>query len=370
MANTEEVFVSYSHDSVEHVQRVLELANRLRSDGVDCVLDQYEESPPEGWPRWMDKKIRESKYVIMLCTKPYFQRVMGIEEAGKGLGVRWEGNLIYQHLYNAGTINNRFVAVTLEAGHHVFIPTPIQGATYYDLSTPTGYDDLYRRLTDQPKVRKPELGRRRALPQRPVKTNPAMFLSMPIDVDLWNRAKWSATFFAHQAGKPPILGLAFRDEAAARRIFEGWHERYGDTDRYEELRVSIVEGEVAGEDNGYTVHVGPDPEAAIERFKAAGYAFDQDVLMCVSRLNRMNPPPASNNLARFKELYGEYRTYWLAPGVVSEDGKSLRPIFELGILKRKVLFRRVSEISRNDIDAVVLGTGKVERGATPFPKPR
>jgi hypothetical protein len=45
------VFISYSHDSPEHLDHVLELADRLRTDGIDCHIDQYEESPPEGWPR-------------------------------------------------------------------------------------------------------------------------------------------------------------------------------------------------------------------------------------------------------------------------------------------------------------------------------
>ncbi|MEO8046132.1 MAG: toll/interleukin-1 receptor domain-containing protein [Nitrospirota bacterium] len=366
MATSDEIFISYSHDSVEHVQRVLNLSNRLRSEGVDCVLDQYEPSPPEGWPRWMDKKIRDSKYVVLVCTESYFRRVMDEEQEGKGLGVRWEGNLIYQHFYNSGTINQRFVPVVVEHEHRQFIPTPLQGVTYYALSDANGYDDLYLRLTDQPKVSKPKLGKLRPLPKRSVKTNPAMFLSMPIDVDLWNAAKWSATFFSHQEGKPPVLGLAFLDETAARKIFEGWHERYGDDDRYEELRISIVEGPVAGEDTGYTVQVGPDPDAAIRRFKDAGYAFDKDILMCISRINRMTPPPNSKNLSMFKTLYAEYKTYFLAPGVISEDGKQLKPIFDLGIFKGKIHFRHVSEIKDNDIDSVVLGTGRAERARTPF----
>ena len=42
------VFISYSHDSLEHSNRVRELSDRLREDGIDCILDQYEVSPPEG----------------------------------------------------------------------------------------------------------------------------------------------------------------------------------------------------------------------------------------------------------------------------------------------------------------------------------
>ncbi len=70
-SGSDEVFISYSHDSADHIEQVLELSNRLRADGVDCVLDQYEVSPPEDWPRWMDKKIRDAKYVVLVCTEPY-----------------------------------------------------------------------------------------------------------------------------------------------------------------------------------------------------------------------------------------------------------------------------------------------------------
>ena len=44
-------FISYSNDSPEHQNCVLTLSNRLQSDGIDTILDQYLESPPsEGWP--------------------------------------------------------------------------------------------------------------------------------------------------------------------------------------------------------------------------------------------------------------------------------------------------------------------------------
>lgn len=366
MAQSEEVFISYSHDSVDHVKRVLEFSNRLRSEGVDCVLDQYEVSPPEGWPRWMDKKIRDAKYVLMICTEPYYKRVMGEEEEGKGLGIRWEGNLIYQHIYNAGTINQRFIPAIFEESSKNYIPTPLQGATYYSLATDVSYDDLYLRLTDQPKVEKPPLGKKRTLPAKEVKTNPAMFLSMPINLDLWNDARWSGTFFVFPPGKPPVLGLAFKKEESARKIFEGWHERYGDNDEYEELRVSIIEGNIKGEDAGYSIHIGSDPEAAIRRFRDAGYSFDGDLLMLVSRVNRMNPPLESKKLEMFKIHYRQYKTYFLAPGVISPDGKSFSALLNLGIYKGKIQLRHVSDIGANDIDCVVLGTGSVERAKNTF----
>ena len=160
------IFISYSHDSREHADRVLALANRLRAEGVDCVLDQYEESPAEGWTRWMDQQIRSAEFVLMICSEIYGKRVNGEEEPGAGLGVKWEGKLIYQHIYQADSNNTRFIPVVFAQEQVRFIPTPLQDATYHMVSNDEGYEKLYRRLTHQPKTQKPELGKLRELPPR------------------------------------------------------------------------------------------------------------------------------------------------------------------------------------------------------------
>lgn len=354
--NSEEVFISYTQESVKHSERVLELSNRLRSEGVDCVLDQYETSPPEGWPRWMDKKIRDAKYVLVVCTQSYHKRVMSEEKEGIGLGIRWEGILIYQHLYDAGAINNKFIPVVFDEKDKAYIPVPLRGATYYSLTRSSGYKDLYRRLTEQPKTEKPKLGKRRSLPPKPVKTNPAMYLTIPIDVDLWNAAEWSATAFAYVQGSPPTLGIAYRNEEPARKIFEQWHKRYGDNDDFEELRISITEGPIKGRGDGYSVQIGTDPESWVKRLQAAGYAVDDhDIHVFVSRVNRMNPSPGSRNLELFKQEYRKWKTYFLAPALISRDNKSMKPLLDLAIRKGKIVFRHVSEIGKDDIDSAIFG---------------
>jgi len=164
--NNPTVFISYSQDSPEHCDQVLALSDRLRKEGVDCTLDQYEDSPPEGWPKWMDRHIEDSNFVILICTEIYHRRLKGKEENGKGLGVKWESTLTYQHLYNAGAENNRFIPVLFQPSDVKYIPAPLAGSTRYYLDSEQGYEDLYRRLTGQPKTTKPELGKLRALPPR------------------------------------------------------------------------------------------------------------------------------------------------------------------------------------------------------------
>src|SRR6202162_5226810 len=170
MTNTETrpptVFISYSHDSQEHADRVLTFSDHLRADGIDCILDQYQDSPPEGFPRWMDRQIRDADFVLMICTQTYYRRVMGEEKPGTGHGVAWESTLIYQYIYNEGTSNTRFIPVLLEGGNASAIPTPWQGVKKYRPTTKDGYEDLYRRLTGQPLTPKPALGTLRKMPPR------------------------------------------------------------------------------------------------------------------------------------------------------------------------------------------------------------
>ena len=65
------VFISYNWDSAEHMDRVLELADRPRRDGVDAWIDQYEESPALGWQTWMLHRIEDSDFVLVVCTETY-----------------------------------------------------------------------------------------------------------------------------------------------------------------------------------------------------------------------------------------------------------------------------------------------------------
>jgi hypothetical protein len=163
---TPRVLISYSHDGPAHEEQVLALADRLRADGIDAMIDLYEPFPPEGWPAWCDRQIRESDFVLMVCTKIYLRRVDGDEEPGVGHGVLWESRLIKQHLYNAGAASRKFVPVLLVNGSDAHIPAPVGGATIYRVETPEGYEALLRLLTHQPLTPMPPLGRLRELPAR------------------------------------------------------------------------------------------------------------------------------------------------------------------------------------------------------------
>jgi len=165
------VFISYTHDSSEHKDRVLEVADRLREDGIDCIIDQYEESPFEGWQRWMLNQIEIANFVLVVCTEQYNLRFLGQEEFGKGKGAVWEGGVIIQELYDAQGKNSKFIPITFSSKDSSSIPKPLCSATYYNLDREDGYDLLYRRLTNQHSNRKPKIGKLRTLLPRERKQN-------------------------------------------------------------------------------------------------------------------------------------------------------------------------------------------------------
>lgn len=347
------VFISYTHDSKEHADNILNFSNRLRTEGIDTVLDQYETSPKEGWPKWMDRQVRSADFVIMVCTPTYFKRVMGEEEAGRGLGGIWEGNLIYQHLYNDGGINTKFIPVLFDGGSYNDIPTPLQGATHYYAGTEEGFDKLYWRLRDVNPVNKPELGKLRSLPEKERKS---LFVTGFIDIEQWDKAEWSgvAFLFDPKFKQPPMLVLLFKNREAAENIFNQWLSRLGEFDNYNELRIAFVEGKVPQVEDGYYVHISTNVENVISHFKEDGVEMDDDLIMLISRFHRMNPPKESKNLENFKGVYGKFGSYRIMPGVI--NGEKIEWIGnELSILKKDILFRNVKDIkSVNDQDAVVL----------------
>jgi tetratricopeptide (TPR) repeat protein len=145
-----QVFISYSHDNQEHMDRLWDLSERLRRDGVDCRIDQQEESPAEGWPRWCKHEIRDADFVLVACTENYRPRYEGEEGEGVGLGGQWEGYVITQRLYRDQGRNTKFIPILFSGSDSQYIPDELDGVSRYDLSKPDGYEKLFRRVTEQP----------------------------------------------------------------------------------------------------------------------------------------------------------------------------------------------------------------------------
>jgi tetratricopeptide (TPR) repeat protein len=161
------VFISYTHDSDEHRERVLGLSERLRDDGYDTRLDQYVNgTPDEGWPRWMMNRLDEATHVLVVCTETYHNRFRGHEEPGKGKGGDWEGALITQELYNSRSATTRFVPVLFSRDDEKHIPEPLRQHTHYTVTSKARYEELCDFLEQAAGVEPRSLGKRRQRERR------------------------------------------------------------------------------------------------------------------------------------------------------------------------------------------------------------
>ncbi len=149
------VFISYSHDSQEHKLWVLNLATRLRGNGVDAILDQWELGPGSDLPHFMEQAITGSSRIIMICTERY------VEKANQGTGgVAYEKMIVTADLIRQ-IGSNRVIPLLRQVGPRL-LPTFLSSKVYIDFSLPdnyeTGFDELLRELIDAPLFQKPPLG--------------------------------------------------------------------------------------------------------------------------------------------------------------------------------------------------------------------
>ncbi len=152
-----QVFISYSHDSESHREVVLQLAQKLRNEGVNVVLDRYVNgAPPQGWPRWMLDELESATHVLCVCTPTYYRRFRGHEQQGKGKGVTWEGAVITQELYDANCHNRRIIPVLFGDAGHESIPEPLRSASYYRIES--DFEKLYDAILGQGGVEPAPLG--------------------------------------------------------------------------------------------------------------------------------------------------------------------------------------------------------------------
>lgn len=160
------VFLSYSWDSDPHKERVLQLAQRLRKDGVDARIDRFTSFPPEGWPRWMENEIEKAAFVLAVVTEKYAERFSGSAPPGTGLGANWEGAIITQELYEAGGRNEKFIPVVFDPSDRAHVPIPLRPFSAFCVDGDRGYLDLYRLITGQPEIVPADIGQRLNLPPR------------------------------------------------------------------------------------------------------------------------------------------------------------------------------------------------------------
>lgn len=182
-----------------------------------------------------------------------------------------------------------------------------------------------------------------------------------IQDELWDQAHWVATAFAFPPvdGGIPAMALAFEHEHPAVNIFQQWHATFGSEDTEERIRVAIIEGDIPGQPEGYTIHVTTNPAYLVTQIeRTPGHASDHQIAT-LCRFNRMGTTHLSQGLGRFKTTVKSLGKYLLLPAIYNQHvSAEVRPLLELAIVKREIHFRHVHEIAPSDIDAAVIAASR------------
>lgn len=150
------VFISYSHDSAEHKQWVLNFASTIRERGTDVVLDQWDLNPGDDLPHFMETQLEAADFVIMVCTERYVKKA----NAGEG-GVGYEKMIMTSNLLSKIDSSKVIPIIRQRGTDHM--PTFLKTKVYINFSNDDdveyNLDELLRTLLNAPLFKKPEIGK-------------------------------------------------------------------------------------------------------------------------------------------------------------------------------------------------------------------
>lgn len=156
------VFISYSWTSEEFTRWVREeIAERLESDGVEVVFDQWDLQDGHDVYAFMERAVndKEISKVLVVCDKGYKDKA----DSRKG-GVGTETLIITPNVYQEVT-QTKFIPIVAERDSQGkdYVPTYMNGRKYIDMSSSElyveNYEQLLRTIYERPSKRRPKRGK-------------------------------------------------------------------------------------------------------------------------------------------------------------------------------------------------------------------
>lgn len=148
------VFISYAWED-DLKTWVLDFATRLRSDGINSILDQWETVPGDQLTQFMEKSVRESDFVVFICTPTYKRK----SDRRRG-GVGYEGSIITGEVFSKNN-HRKFIPVLRKgkwasaapswAASKLFID--FRGVPYSEVSYQQLLDTLFGKSPTAPPLR-------------------------------------------------------------------------------------------------------------------------------------------------------------------------------------------------------------------------
>ena len=153
------VFISYARTNAQHIERIVNFANKLRDHGIDAKLDEWDLKVGNDIYYFMEEKIKsEAEYILLILNNEFVEKA----DNRKG-GVGNEIQLISEEVYD-DVKQEKVIPIVWEHDNegNPYLPRFLKSRYYIDLSSEEkmgeNYELLLRTLYNKPKNPKAELG--------------------------------------------------------------------------------------------------------------------------------------------------------------------------------------------------------------------
>lgn len=148
-------FISYAWQPIANKDWVRAFATRLRDDGVNAILDQWEVRPGDRIPQFMTQSISKSDYVLIVCTESYKRKSddptydpSRAPDDGVS-GVSFEGYIMTAELLAGISPERKFIPIWRDGKQwKSSAPSWVVGKRYIDFRGDPYNEDAYSELLD------------------------------------------------------------------------------------------------------------------------------------------------------------------------------------------------------------------------------
>ncbi|MFZ1321999.1 MAG: hypothetical protein WAT71_10640 [Ignavibacteria bacterium] len=166
-----------------------------------------------------------------------------------------------------------------------------------------------------------------------------------INAPLWDKCEWRSIGFGYSPSTPeiPILTLGFINIEAGVKIFDEWISEFGNYDKTDQLRISIITGINKKFPNHYKVLITSNPFNDI-----SGKSF-----YVPARFITMNSN-SPEHFDRFLKLLEVNKKYLLVPSKINIETQSTEIIEGHALLKDNLIVKNAWEIEEHSLESIVI----------------
>lgn len=211
------VFITYAHDSQEHMDRVREFGDFLRSKiGLDVSLDQWFDNHRRDWSAWAMENLTNADFILVIASPEYKRRADGAAPSSVGRGSQFEAAAIRDNLTKDLSRETKRVLPVLLRGRSVEdIPAFLNAysTTWFEVHefTEAGVSDLLAAITGHGQYPIPERGQWRGGRSEVSASTP----TLP-RIQLANEQHWLARSSDVRSGGAQIDGVHYDDSIVLR----------------------------------------------------------------------------------------------------------------------------------------------------------